>query len=207
LNERADGERKTTAAVNKIAAELTEMRKDFNFECEKYEIRLKELQTQYQILETRYKNRESRPEDLARIAQLEREMVEKDELVAKTKEEMIYFKRELLNREENFNQKFGRSPNVGVMQVIKQKEAPEPKGTFGGKPSSKPTYTVAPGGGALPTAGGLGITNGMLGSVSNPALGSAGMNMNNMGVGGSAMGLGIGGSTTGSVKGKEGGRK
>merc|ERR1711908_98618 len=30
---------------------------------------------------------------------------------------MGYFKRELLNREENFNLRFNRTPNVGVMQV------------------------------------------------------------------------------------------
>ena len=68
-------------------------------------------------MQMRWQNRESRPEDLARIAQLEREMVEKDELVARTREEMLYFKREMLNREENYNQKFNRQPNVGVMQV------------------------------------------------------------------------------------------
>ena len=49
-------------------------------------------------------------------------MVDKDELVAKTKEEMLYFKREMLNREENYNQKFNRTPNVGVMQVLKGKD-------------------------------------------------------------------------------------
>lgn len=32
-------------------------------------------------------------------------------------EELKYFKLELLNREENFNKMFGRSPTVGVMQV------------------------------------------------------------------------------------------
>ena len=35
---------------------------------------------------------------------------------------MIYFKRELLNREENFNKRFGASPNVGVMQVVKPQQ-------------------------------------------------------------------------------------
>ena len=35
---------------------------------------------------------------------------------------MLYFKRELLNREENFNVRFSRRPqNVGVMEVIKDK--------------------------------------------------------------------------------------
>ena len=87
-------------------------------------------------------------------------MVEKDDLVARTREEMIYFKRELLNREENFNSKFNRQPNVGVMQVIKPREKNDSSSSssvdpnnghkaatgigFGGKAngSSKPMYSV-----------------------------------------------------------------
>ena len=49
-------------------------------------------------------------------------MIDKDHLVKKTKDEMMYFKREMLNREENYNQKFGVTPNIGVMQVIKSKD-------------------------------------------------------------------------------------
>jgi len=80
-----------------------------------------ELEKQLEESEERYRNRPSRPEDLERIRILDEEMVTKDALVKKTREEMIYFKRELLNREENFNQRFGASPNVGVMQVVKNK--------------------------------------------------------------------------------------
>merc|ERR1711865_1105848 len=79
------------------------------------------LEMQYKELQYKFKNRESRPEDLDRIAQLEHLMIAKDEEIKRVKEEMRYFKLELLNREENFNQKFGASPNVGVMQVIKPK--------------------------------------------------------------------------------------
>jgi hypothetical protein len=35
-------------------------------------------------------------------------MIAKDELVKQTKEEMMYFKREMLNREESYNQKFNQ---------------------------------------------------------------------------------------------------
>ena len=38
---------------------------------------------------------------------------EKDELVRRTYEEMKFFKLELKNREENFNQRFGGGPRVG----------------------------------------------------------------------------------------------
>lgn len=41
--------------------------------------------------------------------------------VKQVQQELKYFKLELLNREENFNKMFGRSPTVGVMQVVKSK--------------------------------------------------------------------------------------
>ena len=102
-------------------------------------------------------------------------MVEKDELVARTKEEMIYFKRELLNREENFNSKFSRQPTVGVMQVIKPKEEKEAgKGVgFGGKTSIKPQYTVPSGGGSR---GSLDLSAGT-GTGMGIGIGGAGMGM------------------------------
>ena len=56
------------------------------------------------------------------IAQLEKECEEKDELVKTTRDEMAYFKRELINREENFNSKFNAKPNVGVMNVLSRRE-------------------------------------------------------------------------------------
>lgn len=68
-------------------------------------------------------SRESRPEDIQRIAALEREIKKMEALVKQTQEEMKYFKLELLNREENFNKTFGRSPNTGVMQIVQPKAA------------------------------------------------------------------------------------
>jgi len=61
--------------------------------------------------------------------------------VQRTKEEMAFFKRELLNREENFNKRFGSSPNVGVMQVIK------PKDNVGGSKGKRGGMGPARGGG------------------------------------------------------------
>ncbi|KAG7377592.1 hypothetical protein PHYPSEUDO_011408 [Phytophthora pseudosyringae] len=67
----------------------------------------------------KYARRESRPEDVARIVELERLVVERDALVRRTLDEMAYFKRELLNREEMYNKTFARTPNVGMLQVLK----------------------------------------------------------------------------------------
>jgi hypothetical protein len=150
-----------------------------------YEQRISEVTAQFRALEKRYLNRESREEDLARIEQLMREMVEKDELVVRTREEMQYFKREMLNREENYNQKFGKSPNVGVMQVIKTKDPTEEKKDGKAKPTQM--RLVNPNGGN------------MMGGVGPGSMGVGGLG--GMGVGGSGGVGGIGGmSAGGSVK-------
>ncbi|KDO24593.1 hypothetical protein SPRG_10124 [Saprolegnia parasitica CBS 223.65] len=84
------------------------------------------LQEQQQVLiakvrewEAVYARRDSRVEDVNRISELEQEVATKDALVQQTVEEMAYIKRELLNREDTYNKTFGRSPNVGVLQVLK----------------------------------------------------------------------------------------
>ena len=51
---------------------------------------------------------------------------------------MQYFKREMLNREENYNEKFNSRPNIGVMEVVKGKDPSAGKGSkgaMGRKPS------------------------------------------------------------------------
>ncbi|KAL3661621.1 hypothetical protein V7S43_013380 [Phytophthora oleae] len=77
---------------------------------------LKTMITEWQ---DKYARRESRPEDIARIVELERLVMEKDALTRRTLDEMAYFKRELLNREEMYNKTFSRTPNVGMLQVLK----------------------------------------------------------------------------------------
>lgn len=64
-----------------------------------------------------YDNRPSREEDVRRIRKLEADAIESRNVAARAREEMAFFKRELLNREENYNKKFNANPVVGVMQV------------------------------------------------------------------------------------------
>ncbi|CAM9585590.1 unnamed protein product, partial [Sphacelaria rigidula] len=79
--------------------------------------RIDALQQEQRRLELRYEHRPSRQEDLTNIQSLEAKVAQQELLVARTKEEMAFFKRELLNREENYNKKFNASPVVGVMQA------------------------------------------------------------------------------------------
>jgi membrane-associated HD superfamily phosphohydrolase len=145
---------KNNMEIRAIKQEHAEIRK-------RMEERLKELQHNYSLLETKYRNRESRQEDVEEINRLRTEMIEKDELVTKTREEMLYFKREMLNREESYNQKFNAKPNVGVMQVLKSKDVPPASG----KPASnKPTHVLNPRGGAS-----MGLDLGMnMGATNTP---------------------------------------
>lgn len=69
------------------------------------------------LVTDRYENRPSREEDVRRIRKLEANAIESRNAEVRAREEMAFFKRELLNREENYNKKFNANPVVGVMQV------------------------------------------------------------------------------------------
>ena len=75
----------------------------------------------------------------------------------------MYFKREMLNREESYNQKFNRTVNVGVMDPLsaKNKDSNSKKGPG----PNKPTYAVNPTGGAM--NGGMGGMGLGIGNVSS----------------------------------------
>lgn len=180
--EKEVAERKILEVMERASSDMSILRGEHIEVRNQYEDRITGMTTEFRALEKRYLNRESREEDLARIQQLMQEMVEKDELVLRTKEEMMYFKREMLNREENYNQKFGTSPNIGVMQVIKTKDPTDNKSTNG---KAKPTQMrmVNPNGG-----------NNMMGGM-GPGVGS----MGGLGVGGIGGG---GGSVKSSKPGK-----
>jgi len=128
-------------STERANADMKLLKQEFAEDRVRFDERIFEAQKEYRLLEERYKNRESRPDDLARIARLEQEMVEKDELVARTRDEMMYFKREMLNREESYNVKFNAKPNVGIMQVLKT-TTPGQDSLPPGAKSNKPTRAV-----------------------------------------------------------------
>ncbi|KAJ1421006.1 hypothetical protein B484DRAFT_481233 [Ochromonadaceae sp. CCMP2298] len=174
--EKESSERKIMEVLERSNVDISILKSEHLEVRGQYEVRISEVLGSYKTLERKYLDRESREADLGRILALEGEMVAKDELVVRTREEMQYFKREMLNREENYNQKFGSSPNVGVMQVLKTKEE---------KAKGKPTQMrmVNPSGGMGGVGGGLGGLGGVGG-----------------GLGGLGGGLGVGSSVKGSRK-------
>lgn len=160
--ERENSQRKLMEAMERAAADTRLLKDEFSEDRRRFDERLVEAQLELEAMDLRYRNRESRQDDLSRIAALEQELVDKDELVAKTREEMMYFKREMLNREESYNVKFNAKPNVGVMNVL-QKPPPEQQG---GVKSSKPTRVVQAQPGMGPGMPGLG---GMVMGIGNSA--------------------------------------
>ncbi|KAM9260976.1 protein FAM184A isoform 2-T2 [Cariama cristata] len=103
--------------------EKQSMLADFN----KTQELLKEINSALQIsleeMEEKYKNRESRPEDLQLISELKDLIAERDQLIKKLIEDKKFYQLEIVNREPNYNKMFNASPNVGVINpLVKQKK-------------------------------------------------------------------------------------
>uniref|UniRef100_A0A673ZLS7 Family with sequence similarity 184 member A n=1 Tax=Salmo trutta TaxID=8032 RepID=A0A673ZLS7_SALTR len=95
---------------------------DFNKAQELLKDKISALQVLLEGTEDKFRNRESRPEDLQVIAELKDIVTERESLVKKLVDDKKFYQLELVNRETNFNKVFNTSPNVGVINpLIKQK--------------------------------------------------------------------------------------
>ncbi|XP_076873999.1 protein FAM184A isoform X2 [Brachyhypopomus gauderio] len=98
------------------------MLSDFNKAQELLKDKISALQILLEGTEEKFRNRESRPEDLQMIAELKDMVTERETLVKKLVDDKKFYQLELVNRETNFNKVFNTSPNVGVINpLIKQK--------------------------------------------------------------------------------------
>ena len=183
-NEKESSQQALLAQQERFEADMKLLNMEFTEDRARFERAHEEARQEYAALEERYQNRESRPDDLARIQQLEYEMVEKDELVKATRDEMLYLKRELMNREESYNSKFNAKPVIGVMNPIKdpamskgssKNNAPgqSTKAAPGmSSKSNKPTNIVRPqpgmGMGGMGGIGGVGAVPGIPGGSKGP---------------------------------------
>ncbi len=78
---------------------------------------MENLKIQINILQAKYSRRPSREEDSLLIGHLEKEVSQKTAVLEKALEDMAYIKRELINREENYNKKFNSTPVVGTLKT------------------------------------------------------------------------------------------
>ncbi|AWP20363.1 putative protein FAM184A-like [Scophthalmus maximus] len=106
--------------------ETQNMLSDFNKAQEVLKDKISALQILLEGSEDKFRNRESRPEDLQIIAELKDMVSERESLVKKLVDDKKFYQLELVNRETNFNKVFNASPNVGVINpLIKQKKKNE----------------------------------------------------------------------------------
>uniref|UniRef100_A0A8C6UR94 Family with sequence similarity 184 member A n=1 Tax=Neogobius melanostomus TaxID=47308 RepID=A0A8C6UR94_9GOBI len=94
------------------------MLSDFNKAQEVLKDKISALQILLEATEDKFRNRESRPEDLQVIAELKDMVSERESLVKKLVDDKKFYQLELVNRETNFNKVFNASPNVGVINPL-----------------------------------------------------------------------------------------
>uniref|UniRef100_A0A4W6EPW3 Family with sequence similarity 184 member A n=1 Tax=Lates calcarifer TaxID=8187 RepID=A0A4W6EPW3_LATCA len=98
--------------------ETQNMLSDFNKAQEVLKDKISALQILLEGTEEKFRNRESRPEDLQIIAELKDMVSERESLVKKLVDDKKFYQLELVNRETNFNKVFNASPNVGVINPL-----------------------------------------------------------------------------------------
>uniref|UniRef100_W5LNW8 Family with sequence similarity 184 member Aa n=1 Tax=Astyanax mexicanus TaxID=7994 RepID=W5LNW8_ASTMX len=94
------------------------MLSDFNKAQELLKDKISALQILLEGTEEKFRNRESRPEDLQTIAELREMVAERESLVKKLVDDKKFYQLELVNRETSFNKVFNTSPNVGVINPL-----------------------------------------------------------------------------------------
>ncbi|XXQ38375.1 Protein FAM184A/B N-terminal domain-containing protein [Plasmodiophora brassicae] len=137
---------RSAASIERLEREhrqaLQARQAEFDHEKEQLEGELYNVRRRIDAIETRFRNRESRREDVERIQELEKLSAHQQEVVDQVMSDMKLFKLELANREKNYNERFGANPRVGVMQVVKTNK----QRGGGARPNARPDLPpLAPG--------------------------------------------------------------
>ncbi|KAM8832650.1 protein FAM184A isoform 3-T3 [Spinachia spinachia] len=111
-------ERELTEMSAVHSRETQNMLSDFNKAQEVLKDKISALQILLEGTEDKFRNRESRQEDLQVIAELKDMVSERESLVKKLVDDKKFYQLELVNRETNFNKVFNASPNVGVINPL-----------------------------------------------------------------------------------------
>uniref|UniRef100_A0A8C1BY50 Family with sequence similarity 184 member Aa n=1 Tax=Cyprinus carpio carpio TaxID=630221 RepID=A0A8C1BY50_CYPCA len=111
------------------------MLSDFNKAQELLKDKISALQILLEGTEEKFRNRESRPEDLQAIAELREMVSEREALVKKLVDDKKFYQLELVNREPGFNKVFNTNPNVGVINPLIKHKSRKPANTFASSPN------------------------------------------------------------------------
>ena len=101
--------------------------------------KIEELNEELEKTDKRYFSREPRSEDLILISELQRNLNQRETELEKMREEMKFYKLELINREQSYNKMFGTKPKIGPVTPGGQTRS---KSTEGGV--SRNSYPSAP---------------------------------------------------------------
>mmetsp|Transcript_26235 Transcript_26235/g.40028 ORF Transcript_26235/g.40028 Transcript_26235/m.40028 type:complete len:123 (+) Transcript_26235:1548-1916(+) len=99
--------------IEEQSREMEEMQGDFHKATSLLNEKYQALNKRYDQLQELYENRPSRPEDMDMIKDQDEQIVQKDAFIKKQEDDMKFYKLELINREQNYNQLFGNTPIVG----------------------------------------------------------------------------------------------
>ena len=124
--------------IQEQTTEINELQSEFGNASSLMDQKYRQLNEKFVELQELYNNRPSRPEDLELIRTLQEEIVAKEAAIKKAAEDMKFYKLELINREQSYNQMFGTNPNIGLLNVAGGKTAKvgAPVGSAGMPPLS-----------------------------------------------------------------------
>jgi len=78
----------------------------------------RDLNQKFLEIQEMYNGRPTRPEDTNLIQKLQDEILQREADLKKAAEDMKFYKLELINREQSFNNMFGNNPSVGFMNPM-----------------------------------------------------------------------------------------
>ena len=118
--------------IEEQTREIEEMQNEFSNAGGLMNDKYNHLNERYIELQDLYEQRPSRPEDLEMLKDLEEQIVQKDAFIKKQEDDMKFYKLELINREQSYNQMFGTNPtmgNIGPMNVAQKGPALQKQST------------------------------------------------------------------------------
>lgn len=100
--------------IEEQAKDIEEMQGEFQHATGLMNDKFNNLNQKFLELQDLYEQRPSRPEDLDMIKDLNEQIVQKDAFIKKQEDDMKFYKLELINREQSYNQMFGTTPSLGM---------------------------------------------------------------------------------------------
>ncbi|CAF1184756.1 unnamed protein product [Rotaria sordida] len=143
---RNENEEKIRDLVRTHDNEQKQLLDEFSKAHELLKLRISELQSKLDEADERYRNRESRSEDLELMTTLQQTICSYQEQLKKIHDEKKYLKMELINRETNFNKVFTNAPNssVGVINPLAYNTKFIPRHSDASTSSSRKTQSPRP---------------------------------------------------------------